>query len=399
MPLSPRDDFSGTAILYTKQGCSYCDRAHRLLIARGYSVQQHDLGSLKDLQRLLGDVATFPQIFLDGKHLGGYQQLQERYDEPILRDNPNRYSPFPLQYPDIWRLYKLAGSSFWPVEEVKLNKDGDDWTRLTDDERYFIKHVLAFFASADGIIQENLASAFAVEVTIPEARQFFAYQIWNESQHAEMYALLIDTLIKDPDEKKHLFRSIQTVPSVRKKAQWALKWLDPSKPFAARLVAFACVEGVQFSGSFAAIFWVRKRGLMPGLCSSNEFISRDEGLHMEHGVALYGHLRHKLPQHEVHAIVSEAVDHECEFLTAALPVSLIGINCASMVKYIKFVADRLLVQLGYDKLYRVTHDLDFMELISLVGKVNFFEHTESGYNRHNMVLDDKDNVFGLDAAF
>lgn len=385
--------------MYTKAGCSYCDKALELLRDRGCSIRQHQLPSLDALQRLLGDVRSFPQIFLNGKHIGGYQQLRERYEEPILRDNPNRYSPFPLQYPEIWRLYKLAGSSFWPVEEVKLNKDSDDWAKLSDNERYFIKHVLAFFASADGIIQENLASAFGVEVTIPEARQFFAYQIWNESQHAEMYALLIDTLIKDPHEKQDLFRSIQTIPSVKKKAEWAMKWLDPTRPFAARLVAFACVEGVQFSGSFAAIFWVRKRGLMPGLCSSNEFISRDEGLHMEHGVALYRLLRHKLTQREVQAIVAEAVEHECEFLTAALPVSLVGINCDSMTKYIKHVADRLLLQLGYSKMYDVTHDLDFMELISLTGKVNFFEHTESGYNRHNMVTDKKNNVFALNAEF
>lgn len=393
------DAMARACIIYSKQGCAYCDKALQLLREEGYDITRHELSSLSELRDRLGDVSSFPQIFLQGRHIGGYQQLFERFQEPILRENPDRFSPFPPQYPEIWKLYKLAGSSFWPVEEVKLGKDPADWDKLTEQERFFIKHVLAFFASADGIIQENLAAAFAVEVTIPEARQFFAYQIWNESQHAEMYALLIDALIKDPVEKEHLFHSIQTIPSVKKKADWALKWLDPSKPFAARLVAFACVEGVQFSGSFAAIFWVRKRGLMPGLCSSNEFISRDEGLHMEHGVALYKLLRHKLPEHQVRDIVREAVDHECEFLTAALPVSLIGINCAAMVKYIKHVADRLLQQLGYHKMYNVTHDLDFMELISLSGKVNFFEHTESGYNRHNMVMGQEGRVFGLDADF
>ena len=214
-----------------------------------------------------------------------------------------------------------------------------------------------------------------------------------------MYALLIDTYIKDPVEKQHLFKSIQTVPSVKKKADWALKWFDRQKPFAARLFAFACVEGIQFSGSFAAIFWLKSRGMMPGLCSSNGFVSRDEALHMEHGVALYNHLKHKLTQQEAESIVREAVDHEIEFLTEALPCSLIGINCPAMVKYIKYVADRLLKQIGYESMYNVTHDLDFMELISLTAKNNFFESTSVEYNKHSLVVDPKDQVFDLDTAF
>lgn len=388
------------AIIYTKEACRNCQLAKELLQTITSNVITHPLPDVAALQSLLGERATaFPQIFLGGNHIGGYTQLKERLQEPLLMDNPNRFTPFPIQYPDIWDLYKKAVSSFWPVEEVKLNKDYDDWVKLSPNEQYFIRHVLAFFASADGIIQENLAAAFATEVTIPEARQFFSFQIFNESQHSEQYSLLIDTLIRDPVEKEHLFKSIQTIPCVQKKAQWAMKWLDRSKPFPARLFAFACVEGVQFSGSFAAIFWLKSRGVMPGLCTSNEFISRDEASHLEHGVALYKHLKTKLSQQEAEDILSDAVDHEVEFLTDALPCSLMGINCDAMTKYIKHVADRLLKQIGYHPMYNVTHDLDFMELISLQGKANFFETVESNYNKHGMLTKQEDNVFALDEEF
>lgn len=398
--MAPATAENPVAIMYTKEGCPNCVLAAALLQTQQAELTTHVLENVQELQQYLGtNVASFPQIILNGKHIGGYQQLRDKLEEPILRDNPNRFSPFPIQYGDIWALYKKAVSSFWPVEEILLHKDYEHWQSLSKDEQHFIKHVLAFFASADGIIQENLAAAFATEVTIPEARQFFSYQIFSESQHAEMYALLIDTYIKDPKEKLHLFKSIQTVPSVKKKADWALKWLDPQKPFAARLFAFACVEGVQFSGSFAAIFWLKSRGLMPGLCASNSQIARDEGSHMEHGVALYNHLVNKLSQQQAEAIIREAVEHEIEFLTEALPCSLIGINCEAMAKYIKHVADRLLKQIGYDPTYNVTHSLDFMELISLEAKQNFFEVVSTDYNKHGMLAKPEEQVFSLDTAF
>ena len=300
--------------------------------------------------------------------------------DPILAPNPNRFTTFPIKYNGLWELYKQAVSSFWTVEEIDLSGDIKDWELLTINERNFIKMVLAFFAASDGIIMENIDLNFGSEVQIPEARSFYAYQAFNESIHSETYSLMINKLIRDPDEENKLLTSIQHVSEVKAKAEWALKWLDKSLPFADRLVAFACVEGIFFSGSFCAIFWLKKRGVMPGLCFSNELISRDEGLHQTFAVELYKLLGDKSTN--VREIVADAVECEIRFVEGALKVGLIGMNAADMTQYIKYVADRLLNQLGLDKLYNVECPFDWMENISLEGKTNFFEKRVGDYSKH-----------------
>ena len=300
-------------------------------------------------------------------------------EEPILAQNPSRYTTFPITYPDLWALYKKAIASFWTVEEIDMGNDLKDWENLRPDEQNFIKMVLAFFAASDGIVMENINLNFGAEVQISEARSFYAYQSFNESIHGETYSLMIDKLVKDPEEKSRLFRAIETVPAVKHKAEWALKWMGPEAPFSQRLAAFACVEGIFFSGSFCAIFWLKKRGLMPGLSFSNELISRDEGLHQEFAVALFHHLKNKCT---VRDIVKSAVDIECEFVTDALPCKLIGMDSREMIQYIQFVADRLLTQFGERPLFGVSNPFDWMETISLEGKTNFFEKRVGEYSKH-----------------
>lgn len=303
-------------------------------------------------------------------------------DEPILRENPHRVVMFPIQYQDIWDKYKEQMASFWTLEEIDLGSDMADWVKLNEDEQHFIKHVLAFFAGSDGIVVENLALRFIDDVKIPEARAFYGFQLMMENIHSETYSVLLDTYIRDPDEKLHLLHAIETVPCVKKKAEWAMKWIISSRSFAERLLAFACVEGIFFSGSFCALFWLKKRGVMPGLTFSNELISRDEGLHTDFAALLYErHLQHRLPSSRVIELVTEAVDIEREFICDALPVRLIGMNSALMSQYIEFVADRLLVSIGEKKHYNSTNPFDFMEMISLQGKTNFFEKKVSEYQK------------------
>jgi len=284
-------------------------------------------------------------------------------------------------------MYKKAEASFWTAEEIDLHSDFGDWNdRLNDNERHFISHVLAFFAASDGIVNENLASRFMKEVQIPEARCFYGFQLAVENIHSETYSLLIDTYIRDSVERNRLFQAIETVPCVKKKADWALQWINSSTSFAERLIAFAAVEGIFFSGSFCAIFWLRKRGLMPGLTFSNELISRDEGLHCDFACLLYTKLTRRLPQEIVHSIISRAVDCEKEFICDALPVNLIGMNAALMAQYIEFIADRLLYAMGYEKLYRTKNPFDWMEMISLPGKTNFFEKRVAEYQKAGVSL-------------
>ncbi|GAX75925.1 hypothetical protein CEUSTIGMA_g3368.t1 [Chlamydomonas eustigma] len=302
-------------------------------------------------------------------------------EEPLLRENLDRFSLFPIQYDDLYSMYKKAVASFWSVEEVDLSTDMRDWNKLSGDEQHFIKHVLAFFASSDGIVLENLAGRFTNEVQIPEARAFYGFQIAIENVHSEMYSLLLQTYVKDTEECNNLLRAIHTIPCVGKKAEWALRWIGDSSSFAERLVAFACVEGIHFSGSFCAIFWLKKRGLMPGLSFSNVLISRDEGLHTDFACMLYSHLRYKLPEDRVHQIIDEAVQLELEFCCKALCVSLVGMNKELMGSYIKFCADRLLLALGYPRLYFERNPFDWMEMISLEGKANFFECRVGEYQR------------------
>jgi len=320
--------------------------------------------------------------------------------EPLLRENPRRFVIFPIEYHDIWQMYKKAEASFWTAEEVDLSKDLDHWEKLKPDERHFISHVLAFFAASDGIVNENLVERFSQEVQVTEARCFYGFQIAMENVHSEMYSLLIDTYIRDPKERNFLFNAVETMPCVKKKADWALNWIaSDSASFGERVVAFAAVEGIFFSGSFAAIFWLKKRGLMPGLTFSNELISRDEGLHCDFACLMFKHLVQKPSKERVTSIIADAVVIEQEFLTEALPVNMIGMNCVLMKQYIEFVADRLLSELGCPKLYKSTNPFDFMEHISLEGKTNFFEKKVGEYQKAGVMSNKEESLFTLDADF
>lgn len=318
--------------------------------------------------------------------------------EPILQENKDRFVLFPIRHTPIWNMYKKAEAGFWTAEEIDLSHDQKDWERLTDGERHFIKHILAFFAASDGIVNENLAVNFIREVQIPEARCFYGFQIMIENIHSETYSLLIDAYIKDSAEKDKLFHAIETVPCVKKKAEWALRWIRKGS-FAERLVAFAAVEGIFFSGSFCSIFWLKKRGVMPGLSFSNELISRDEGLHCDFACLLYGLLREKLSQERIYEIIGNAVEIEKEFVVDALPVDLIGMNSKLMCRYIEFVADRLLAALGYPKKFKAANPFDFMELISLQGKTNFFEKRVGEYQKAGVMSGKEDHAFSLDSDF
>jgi ribonucleotide reductase beta subunit family protein with ferritin-like domain len=300
--------------------------------------------------------------------------------DPLLTEDDSRFVMFPIEYNDIWCLYKKQINCFWRSEEIELTKDLVDWEhKLNENEKYFISVILAFFASSDGIVNENLGVRFMNEIQIAEARAFYSFQIAMENIHSETYSLLIDTLINDKREKQKLFQGIKNFPSIKKKADWGKKWIMDSSNFATRLIAFACVEGIMFSGSFCAIFWLKKRGLMNGLCFSNELISRDEALHTEFAILLYSKLREKISREQIHTIIKEAVDIEIEFICDAIPCRLLGMNSDSMSKYIKFVADRLAIQLGCSKLYNVKNPFDFMEMISVESKTNFFEKRVSDY--------------------
>ena len=318
--------------------------------------------------------------------------------EPLLSPDDNRYVMFPIKDQDIWQMYKKQVDCFWRAEEIDLSKDFTSWDSLTLEERHFISMILAFFAASDGIVLENLALRFMGDVQLAEARAFYGFQIAMENIHSETYSLLIDSYIKDTDEKDKLFRAIENYPCIKKKSDWAQKWIkDNRSSFATRLVAFACIEGIFFSGAFCSIFWLKKRGLMPGLTFSNELISRDEALHTEFAVLLYSKLQKKMNKGRIYEIIKEAVEIETEFICEALPCRLIGMNSELMSQYIKFVADRLTLQLGYDKIYNVTCPFDFMELISLEGKTNFFERNISEYALANKTKDD--NIFEFSEDF
>ncbi len=321
-------------------------------------------------------------------------------NEPILQENPRRFVLFPIEHADIWAFYKKSEASFWTAEEIDLSQDLTDWNeRLNDDERHFVKHVLAFFAASDGIVNENLAENFVQEVQYTEAKFFYGFQIMMENIHSETYSLLIDTYIKDTKEKDYLFNAIETVPCVKKKADWALRWINNGS-FAERLVAFAAVEGIFFSGSFCSIFWLKKRGLMPGLSFSNELISRDEGMHCDFACLLYNdHVQHKLSPETVRSIITDAVEIEKEFVSDALPVNLIGMNADLMCQYIEFVADRLLAALGQEKVYQVENPFPWMDMISLQGKTNFFEKRVGDYQKAGVMTTREQQVFTLEEDF
>jgi ribonucleoside-diphosphate reductase subunit M2 len=314
--------------------------------------------------------------------------------EPILAPRGRA----PRRHPALWQLYKQHVACFWTAEEIDLAQDVGDWARLTPPERHFLVHVLAFFAASDGIVLENLNLNFAAEVTLPEARAFYGFQTAMENVHSQTYSMLIDALVRDPDERADIFDAVATMPAVRQKADWAVRWMDGAAPFAERLLAFACVEGILFSGSFCAIFWLRKRGLMPGLCVSNTLISRDEGLHCEFACALYALLERRLTDARAHEIVGGAVDAERHFICEALSCALIGMNATQMTQYIEFIADRLLTQLGHPRLYHATNPFAWMEMISMQGKTNFFEARNAEYQRAG-VLAGGLGAFSLAADF
>ena len=368
--------------ILSKEGCAMCDIAENLV--RGANISYiKQVVNKETLHKICGNtVSTYPQILVDDNHIGDNFALEEYLEEnyePLLEENNNRFTVFPLKHHNLWQLYKKSQMSNWTAEEIDLSKDMDDWKSLSEGEQHFIKMILAFFASSDGIVFENISVNFANEVQVPEARSFYAYQSHNEMVHGETYSLLIDKYITDQNEKDETFRAIETIPCIKQKADWAFKWFDSSVPFRDRLIAFACVEGIFFSGSFCAIFWLKKRGLMPGLSFSNELISRDEAMHLEFAVELFGMLNNKSSQKVVHDIVTEAVAIEKSFITEALPCALIGMNAHNMSTYIEFVADRMLKQLGYAPIWRAENPFDFMENISMDGKTNFFEKRVGDY--------------------
>ena len=311
--------------------------------------------------------------------------------EPILQENKNRFVIFPIKHHDIWEWYKKMEASFWTAEEIDLSQDLNDWNnKLNHDEKYFIKHILAFFAASDGIVNENLAENFVNEVQYAEAKFFYGFQIMMENIHSETYSLLIDTYVKDEAEKDQLFNALEVFPAIKKKADWALKWIE-SDSFAERLIAFAAVEGIFFSGAFCSIYWLKKRGLMPGLTFSNELISRDEGVHCDFAVHLHNHhLVNKVPKERIRTIIVDALNIEREFITESLPVSLIGMNATLMTQYLEFVADRLLVELGCDREYNTSNPFDFMDMISLQGKTNFFEKKVAEYQKAGVMNTDSE---------
>lgn len=325
-----------------------------------------------------------------------------KQEEPILTETKNRFVLFPLQNNEIWEMYKKHLACFWVATEIDLSQDLNDWEKLKDDEKHFIKYVLAFFAASDGIVLENLADNFICEVKLPEARCFYGFQAAMENIHSETYSLLIDTYIKDKKEKDNLFNAMNNIPCIQQKANWAVKWMNKDSPFVQRLVAFACVEGIHFSGSFCAIYWLKKRGLMPGLTYSNELISRDEGLHTDFACLLYRQAVNKLTDEEVHHIVKEAVKIEKNFICDALPCKLIGMNSDMMATYIEFIADHLLYELGHSKLYNVENPFEWMDMINLTGKTNFFERRVSEYQKSGVMdsLNNKKTInFSVDEDF
>lgn len=362
--------------------------------------------SEEDLQLRLSKAAQEHRAFLKSHHVHRHKLKEMEKDEPLLVENKRRFVLFPIKYHEIWQAYKRAEASFWTAEEIDLSKDIHDWNnRMNENERFFISRVLAFFAASDGIVNENLVENFSAEVQIPEAKCFYGFQIMMENIHSETYSLLIDTYIKDPKESDFLFNAIENIPQIKEKAEWAIRWIQDSESiFAERLVAFAAIEGIFFSGSFAAIFWLKKKGLMPGLTFSNELICRDEGLHTDFACLLFAHLKNKPDPAIIERIITEAVEIEKRYFIDALPVSLLGMNADLMNQYVEFVADRLLVAFGNPKYFKVTNPFDFMENISLAGKTNFFEKRVSDYQKAGVMAkntkeDAEGDAFAFDEDF
>ena len=372
----------GVEIL-SKDGCTYCEHAVTLCKEYDLEYKQTKVDKTELKERCGTQASTYPQIFMNDVLVGDFFEIQEFLEEaePMLLPTLSRFTVFPIKHENLWAMYKKAQMSNWTAEEIDFSKDMDDWDGLSDNEKHFIKYILAFFAGSDGIVFENINNNFADEIQLTEARSFYAYQCHNEMVHGETYSKLIDRYIKSSAEKNQLFEAIKTIPCIERKAKWAMKWFSKERPFAERLLAFACVEGIFFSGSFCAIFWLKKRGLLPGLCFSNELISRDEGMHQEFAVEVFNMLKNKPSASVIEEIIRDAVSIEKEFITDALPCSLIGMNSDKMIEYIEYVADRLAKQVGHDKIWNTKNPFDFMENISLDGKTNFFEKRVGDYGK------------------
>jgi ribonucleotide reductase beta subunit family protein with ferritin-like domain len=392
--------------IYAKtSGCIFCDRAKQLLddLDLPYTVKTFE--TLDNLREELDGIVpkdrivSFPLIFSDGTLIGGFTNLRDTLTEPILRHDAERFAAFPVKYPDLYALYKKHVASFWTSDEISLADDAAGFEKLTDDERRFLLHVLAFFSQADGIVLKNINMNFQNEVKLFESKLFYSIQGFMEAEHSITYAQLIDGLVTSDVERDRLLNAIEHVPGVKAKATWAQKWLDPTRSFAERLVAFACVEGILFSGSFCAIFWLKTRTNMPGLSLSNQFIARDEKLHVDHAVALFKLLRNKPSRATVQSIVKEAVENEILFISDALPARLVGMNKESMQAYIEFVADSLLADLGYDALYGSQNPFSFMQTLGLEGKTNFFESRASEYARAGVLADESNGETSEDDDF
>ena len=394
-------------ILYSKLGCTNCVIIKQLFDVLKIKYKMETLNSIGQLVRNLEaqdidyeKVSSFP-ILIDTEtnDLFTYDHMLAKFSEPLLMETKNRFSMYPISYPDIYEMYKKARASYWQPEEISLAKDKSDWESLNENEKHFVSHILAFFAASDGIVNENINVNFSNDVKIPEARAFYAFQEAMEAVHSETYSILLDKYISDPKQKHKLQNAIINVESIKQKAEWSFNFMNNDCSFAKRLLAFACVEGIYFSGSFCAIFWLKKRNLLPGLAFSNELISRDEALHTDFACLLYSKLRNKLSENEAHDIIHEAVVNEKKFITESLPCNLIGMNSKLMSQYIEFVADRLLKQLNYSSIYNVSCPFDFMENISLNGKTNFFEKRVGEYAKAGVMTSSDDQEFNLDADF
>ena len=393
-------------VVYSKLECSNCITLIKMLNQVGIKYQEIKLKNLYDVAKVLSKVNDFDidtlqsfPIVNDNFKIYNFEEAMNKYGEPLLLPIENSYTFYPIRYPIIYEMYKKARASFWQPEEISLLKDSSDWETLNNDEKHFIKHILAFFAASDGIVNENLNMNFEQEINVSEAKAFYTFQSAIESIHSETYSILLDKFVTNEKEKENLQNAILNVPAIAKKAKWSFKYMNNDIPFAKRLIAFACVEGIYFSGSFCALFWLKKRNLLPGLTFSNELISRDEGLHTEFAVTIYNLLRFRINESEVFELINEAVDNEKEFIIKALPCRLIGMNSSLMGEYIEFVADRLLQSLGYNKLFFTKNPFEFMENISLEGKTNFFEKRVGEYSKANIMNSENENVFELDEDF
>ncbi len=399
--------------LFTKNDCSNCEIVKQMFDKIGFKYKVIECKSLYNVVQYIQNnnysfdeedvlkCSAFPIVLdINNAWLGDYKAIVNNYFEPLLSSNVNKYSMYPITYPDVYNMYKKARASYWQPEEITLSKDLSDWETMTEDEKHFISYVLAFFSASDGIVNENININFSNDIEFPEVRAFYAFQEAIESVHSETYSILLDKYIIDNKKKQFLQEGIRTIPSIQNKASWAFKYMNNNVSFAKRLLAFACVEGIYFSGSFCAIFWLKKRNLLPGLAFSNELISRDEALHTDFAVLLYNKLKNRIPEEDVHDMFKEAIENEKHFIIQALPCKLIGMNSDLMSQYIDFVGDRLLNQLGYNKIFNVENPFDFMENISLNGKTNFFEKRVGEYAKANvMTNDEEDNIFSLDADF